>query len=152
MLELWYEILIIPQTKTRRLYRLKHLFSNAQPCNRHKLQCYFCAQVHIMPVYLLTTRPWMMCSWHGLKTQSQCLLCEQLFKLNWYFWCTALSERSGRRKAEVLNQIEAHCSLLVPQVKSHCSLVLKAIVAAERLELDAWNQPVGQKSPCSLSV
>ncbi len=55
----------------------------------------------------------------GLETPSQCLLCERLFKLNWYFCNTALSERSGRRIAEALRQREAHCGQSAPQVRCH---------------------------------
>lgn len=47
----------------------------------------------------------------GMKAPSQCLLCERLFKLDWYFCNMALSERSGRRIAETQKQREAHCGL-----------------------------------------
>lgn len=56
----------------------------------------------------------------GLETPSQCLLCERLFKLNWYFCNTALSERSAGRIAEALRRREAHCGQSAAKVKCYC--------------------------------
>lgn len=56
----------------------------------------------------------------GLETPSQCLFCDWLFKLNWCFCNTALSEGSGWRIAETLRQREAHCGWSVPEVRWHC--------------------------------
>lgn len=84
----------------------------------------------------------------GLETPSQCLLCERLFKLNWYFCDTALSERSGRRIAEALRRRKAHCGQSVSKVRW---LVSKAIVTPNmpqwRYRVAEWNRSErGQRS------
>lgn len=91
-------------------------------------------------------------------TPSQWLLCERLFKLNWYFCNTALSERSGRRMAEALRQREAHCGQTASKVRCHCGRPL-AVVKGHcgswnaTLEIQScWVKSIraGQRSPISL--
>lgn len=85
----------------------------------------------------------------GLETPSQCLLCERLFKLNWYFCNAALSGRSGRRIPEALTQRTAHCGRSVPKVGCHSSNSManvKGHCGSWNATVEVWNQSESDKA------